>query len=540
MAVANDKVYDVVIIGAGVGGICQIKHLVDHDFDAIVLEANDDLGGTWYSNRYPGCRFDSESYTYGYAFSQELLDEWHWKERFSPQPENLRYLNYVADKFNLRQYMRFGVRTKNLTWDEQDRTWTVELEDGEQFVTRFVITSVGVLSVPNLPNVEGIDTFKGESFHTFDWPHEPVSLEGRKVGIIGTGATGIQIIPEIADKVAELHVFQRNPNWSVPLNNGPISEAEMADIRARYDEIFATCNKSAGAFDHLPDRRGYHNLTPEERRATWDELYDRPGFALLIANFPETNMEEEPNRELSEYVAERIRQRIDDPAVAEKLIPKDHAFGMKRLPLETNYFEAYNRDNVHLVDISETPIERITERGIKTTDKEYDLDLIIYATGFDAVIGALKQLDIKGEGGLSLRDKWQEETTTYLGLLNHGFPNLLMVAGPQSVSGSTNYPRAIEDGVNWITRLLLHARKEGVTRIEARQEAEQNWVAEVKKMQDRMMFSHVQSWFTGYAPNAEGNSHYKVRYNAYWGGAPRYRQFLQAAADEGYGEIELE
>ena len=535
----NKGTYDVIAIGAGVGGIYQIKQLTDHGFNAILLEANPDLGGTWYKNRYPGCRFDSESYSYGYAFSRELVDEWHWKERFSPQPENLKYLNFVADKFDLRRFMRFSTKVKAMNWQESERRWTLHLSDGETLTTRFVVTCMGVLSVPFYPALAGINSFQGQSFHSFDWPTEDVDLSNKRVGVVGTGATGIQIIAEIADKVGELAVFQRHPNWSIPLNNSPISVAEMEDIRNRFDEILATCEQSQGGFVHLPDRRAYNSVAPEDRRALWDDLWLRPGFALLLANFPETFLEAGPNQDLSNYVAERIRQRVDDPTIAEKLIPKDHGFGMKRLPLETNYFEAYNRENVQLIDIEEMPITEVTARGLATSEHHYELDVIIYATGFHAITGALNHIEINGTKE-SLKDKWQRQTSTYLGLLTHGYPNMLMVAGPQSVSGSTNYPRAIETSVAWITHLLLHARELGVTRLEAKSEAEQWWLDTVSKAQERMPFSQVKSWFTGYAPNIHGSGQEAVRYNAYWGGGPKYNGFLQTAQNESYPDLSMD
>ena len=533
---SNTEPYDVIAIGAGVGGIYQIKQLTDHGFRCVLLEANEDLGGTWFKNRYPGCRFDSESYTYGYSFSRELVNEWHWKERFSAQPENLRYLNYVADRFGLRQHMRFNASVEAMLWDEQRRLWRVQLNGGEALEARFVVTCLGVLSVPFLPDIEGMGRFTGASFHTFDWPAEPLDLTDRRVGVIGTGATGIQVIAELADKVGELTVFQRHPNWSIPLNNSPISTEEMEDIRNRFDEILAICEQSQGGFEHLPDRRGFATVSEAERKALWDELYDRPGFSLLLANFPETFLEAEANQALSNYVADRIRQRVHDPEVAEKLIPRDHGFGMKRLPLETHYFEAYNRENVHLVDLSESPIERVTPNGIQTSRGHHDLDVIVYATGFHAITGAMNRVKITGVDGQSLSDKWANDTRTYLGLLNHGFPNLLMVAGPQSVSGSTNYPRAIEYAVDWITTLLLQARRAGVTRVEATLEAEQEWVATVAQAQERMPFSQVRSWFTGYAPD----NFSKPRHNAYWGGGPRYRQHLRNVEENAYNTIRMD
>lgn len=530
---SKPRIRDVVVIGAGVSGIYQIKRLNDAGFDAEVLEADDDLGGTWNSNRYPGCRFDSESYTYGYSFSRELLDEWHWQERFSSQPENLRYLNFVADKFDLRRHMRFNTRVERMYWSEADQLWKLELSGGEELKTRFVVTSLGPLSAPTLPEIPGMDSFTGDSFHTFHWPRNPVPLAGRRVGIIGTGATGIQIIAEIADKVGHLTVFQRRPNWSTPLNNAPISEQEMADIRARYDEIFAACAATPGGFEHQP-RWGFWDNTPDERRALWDKLYEMPGFAILAANFAEIFLDEEANREISDYIADRIRQRVHDPDVAEKLIPTDHGFGLQRLPLETNYFEAYNRENVELIDISATPIEQITETGIETADGHHDLDVIVYATGFDAITGAYDRMDIEGVGGQRLADKWSDGPLTYVGLASNGFPNLFMVAGPQSVSGSTNFPRAIETGVDWVTRLLEHARDRGYSRIEAQPDAEQEWLDEVIRAHERLLLRRSKGWFTGYNANVHGHGEGVVRYQAYFGGAPRYTERISQIAANGY------
>jgi cation diffusion facilitator CzcD-associated flavoprotein CzcO len=333
-------------------------------------------------------------------------------------------------------------------------------------------------------------------------------------------------------------VFQRRPNWSSPLNNSEISDEEMADIRSRYDEIFAACAASNGGFLHTPIW-GFWDHTPEERRAIWDRLYDEPGFAILAANFGEIFLDEEANREVSEYIAERIRQRVDDPEVAEKLIPRDHGFGLQRLPLETNYFEAYNRDNVELVDVSEHPIERITATGIQTTAGHYDLDIIVYATGFDVMTGSFDRIDIRGVDGLALKDKWADVTTTYYGLLSAGFPNLLMVAGPQSVSGSTNFPRAIEKGADWITRLLVYARDHGVDRIEARPEPEQEWLDEVVEAHERLLFRRSKGWFTGYNPNLPGRGEGTVRYHAYFGGAHRYTRKIGALAEAGYPGLDL-
>ena len=535
----NEPGYEVIVIGGGVAGIYQIKRLADLGVRAMLLEAAPDLGGTWYWNRYPGARFDSESYTYGYSFSKELLNEWHWKERFSGQPENLRYLNHVAEKFDLRKYMQFNAKVEAAHYDESRNLWRLKIADGSEVTCRFVIMALGLLSIPTLPRFERMDSFKGRSFHTFYWPQESVELAGKKVAVIGTGATGIQVIGEIADKVGELTVFQRRPNWSAPLNNRPISQAEMADIRTRYDEIFATCARTPGGFEHEPDRRGFYEVSREERLKLWEQLYDQPGFAIWLRNFREIFTNEEANAEFSEYIAGRIRRRVKDPVVAEKLIPRDHGFGVQRVPMETHYFEVYNRPNVHLVDISETPIVRVTETGLRTTERDYGFDIIVYATGFDAITGGFDRIDIRGVDGETLRDKWKDGPSTFLGMLVHGFPNLLMPAGPQSGSASTNYPRGIETGVNWCADLLKHMSEHGYMRAEATREAEERWTAHVTQMYSTMLMRKAKSWFTGYNSNVAGHEYGRIRYFVYNGGVPKYVARITEVTQKGYEGILL-
>jgi cation diffusion facilitator CzcD-associated flavoprotein CzcO len=531
--------YDVIVIGAGVGGIYQIKRLTDLGFKATVLEASPDLGGTWYHNRYPGCRFDSESYTYGYSFSQELLEEWRWKERFSPQPENLRYLNFVAEKFDLRRHMHFNCTVERAIFDETSSLWRVGLADGRQMTCRFLVTALGPLSIPTLPRYDGMDEFKGQSWHTAHWPHEPVELAGKKVAVIGTGATGIQVIADIADKVGQLTVFQRRPNWSAPLGNSEISDEEMADIRARYGDIFAACAASPAGFEHKPDPRSFYEVSREERIATWDRLYAGRGFGIWLANFREIFTDEAANAEFSAYIADRIRQRVKDPRIAEKLIPRDHGFGIQRLPMETRYLEAYNRDNVELVSLGETPIERVTPTGIRTSERDYDFDIIVYATGFDAFTGGYDRIDIRGLGGASLREKWADGPQTYLGMLTHGFPNLLMIAGPQSGTSAGNFPRAIEVNVDWCTDLLEFARTHNHLRADASAEAEKVWIEHVVKMQGRMLNRKSKSFMTGYNSNIAGREDGKIRYNIYTGGLPLFANILREAREKGYTDLEF-
>ena len=530
--------YQVVIIGAGLSGIYQIKRLADLGVRATVLDANDDLGGTWYNNRYPGARFDSESYTYGYSFSQEVLDEWDWTEKHSAQPETLAYLNYVADKFELRKHMQFGCRVDSMVFYEDTNTWMLRLSDGHKITTRFVVTAVGTLSTPTLPKIEGIASFRGISFHASNWPHEPLDLTGKRVAVIGSGATAIQLIPEVAKAAEQLTVFQRRPNWAAPLNNAPISETEMAEIRERYDEIFATCARSPGGFEHEPDSRSFYDVGPAQRRELWDRLYDEPGFGIWLQNFYEIFVDEKANAEISNYIAERIRQRVNDPMLAERLIPKDHGFGVQRLPLETGYFETYNRANVELVDAVETPIVRVTPGGLETSDRSFEFDVIVYATGFDSFTGALDQIDIQGSGGERLRNKWAAGPVTYLGLMISEFPNCLMLMGPQTAAA--NFPRAAEMSVNWVTPFLEHMWAQGHQRFDVDETSEAEWVEHVKAMYKGALLRKAKSFFTGYNSNIEGHEYGRTRYNIYNGGVPRYANIVNEVADNGYEGVNFQ
>ena len=524
--------YQAVIIGAGLSGIYQIKRFADLGVRATVLEANSDLGGTWFNNRYPGARFDSESYTYGYSFSKEVLEEWSWTEKHSPQPETLAYLNFVADKFELRQYMQFDCRVRSLVFDEDMSSWTIHLEDGRRITTRFVITALGTLSTPSLPNYDGMDSFEGISFHASNWPHEPLDLKGKRVAVIGAGATAIQLIPEVAKEAKQLTVFQRRPNWAAPLNNGPISTSEMTAIRERYNEIFATCAQTPGGFEHIPDSRSFYDVTPEQRRELWDRLYDESGFAIWLQNFMEIFTDESANAEISEYIAERIRKRVNDPNIAELLIPKDHGFGVQRLPLETGYFETFNRDNVTLVNATKTPISRISATGIETTEQLFEFDIIVYATGFDSFTGAFDQIDIQGLEAKHLSEKWKAGPVTHLGLMINNFPNFLMLMGPQTPAA--NFPRSAEMSVNWVTQFLEHMWTNGLDMFNANEVDELEWVEHVKETYQGALLRNAKSFFTGYNSNIEGHEYGKTRYNIYNGGVPRYASIIDEFSNNKY------
>ena len=397
---ANTTDFDAIIIGAGISGMFTLYRLRELGMTARVFETGTNVGGTWYWNRYPGARFDSESWTYGYSFSKELMREWDWKEHFSPQPDTLEYLNYVADKFDLRRDMQFHSTVTSAHWDDAATKWTVTLESGQQARSRFLLTAIGILSAHTMPAIPGVESFSGPAYHPARWPHTPVDFTGKRVGIIGTGATAIQAIPEIARQAKQLTVFQRRPNWAAPLHNSRISKEEMEAIKSRYDEIYAHCAQTPMWFIHESDRRKTLDVPPEEREAFWEKLYAEPGFGIWIGNFRDIMTNEKANAAISEFIARKIRQRVKDPRVADKLIPKDHGFGTRRVPLESGYFEAFNRDNVLLVDtLHDEPIECITPNGIRTSKQEHEFDILVYATGFDGVTGAFDRIDIRGMNG---------------------------------------------------------------------------------------------------------------------------------------------
>ena len=527
--------WEAIVVGAGLSGMYQLHKLRQLGMKVHVYEAGSGVGGTWYWNRYPGARFDSESYSYGYSFSKELLEEWDWSEHFAGQPETLRYLNHVADKFDLRRDIQFRSRVTAARYEEATRGWTVTLEDGSHFRARFLITAVGPLSTPTLPRIEGRDTFRGQSFHTARWPHAPVDFAGKRVAVIGTGATGVQTIQTIAGSVGHLTVFQRTPNWCAPLHNGKIDAETQRKIKAGYPEMFARCQQTFACFLHTPDPRGAFEVTAEEREAFYEKLYAERGFGIWQGNFRDILIDREANATISDFVARKIRQRVKNPTLAEKLIPKNHGFGTRRLPLETFYYEVYNRDNVDLVDIAETPIERITPDGIRTSAAEYEFDIIVYATGFDAITGSFDKIDFRGTDGAPLRDKWKSGPQTYLGIMVDGFPNMMMLMGPHTALG--NIPRSIEYSVDWVTGLIRFAQDNDLTRLEATTAGVTSWTDHVKTLGEGLLSNEVDSWMTGINRNVEGK---QTRIIArYSGSAPAYRARCDEVAAKGYRELLL-
>jgi cation diffusion facilitator CzcD-associated flavoprotein CzcO len=527
-----DGPYDVIVIGAGLSGMYQLHRLRELGLGVRVFEAGDGVGGTWYWNRYPGARFDSESWTYGYSFSDEILREWEWTEHFAAQPETLRYCNFVADKLDLRRDIEFDCRITAAAYDEGSGQWEVESDDGRRTRARFLITAIGPLSAPTMPTIPGVESFRGEAYHTGTWPHRPVSFAGKRVAVIGTGATGVQAITEIAKTVGHLTVFQRTPNWCAPLHNSPIDPAEHARIKARYPEIFETCRNSFGCFIHDADPRNALEVSSEEREAFYEKRYRESGFGIWMGNFRDILINRDANATITDFMRRKIRERVRGPKIAEKLIPTNHGFGTRRVPLESGYYEVFNQDNVRLVDLRETPIERITPAGVRTPAAEHAVDMIVYATGFDAITGAFDRIEFRGLGGRRLRDKWAEGPRTYLGLQIEGFPNLFTLVGPHNAATFCNIPRCIEQNVDWVTALIRHMREKGHTRVEPTAEAEREWTQHVLDTGRRMLFTQVDSWMMGINSNVAGKQ--KRTFIVYAGGAPKYREKCDEVAAAAY------
>jgi cation diffusion facilitator CzcD-associated flavoprotein CzcO len=525
--------YDVIIVGAGVAGLYQIHKIKEMGLKVRCLEAAPKIGGTWYWNRYPGARFDSESWTYGYSFSKELLEEWDWTEDFSPQPETEKYLNYVADKFDLKSSIDFNTMVKSAHFDEKESLWNLTTEEGKKYTCRFFVPAVGILSAAVMPDIPGVETYKGISYHTHKWPQSEVDLTGKRVGIIGTGATAVQIIPEIAKIVGNLTVFQRTPNWCTPLHNKKIPKDRMEQIKKNYDEILELCTQTPGCYIHSTDPRSTFEVTDEERVAFWEKLYAEPGFGIWQGNFKDMLTDRTANTMMSEFLAEKIRGRVNDPILAEKLIPKDHGFGTRRVPQETRYYETYNKENVQLIDINENPILEIIPEGIRTKEGDIELDIIIYATGFDAITGAFERIDIKGINGKELRELWDDGPVTYLGVLVADFPNMFICMGPHS--GLGNYTRTAEYSVEWVSDLISHAVQNDKRNVQTSELAMDEWTNHVLSLGEGLLMNEIGSWMTGVNRNLAHKR--KPRIMRYSGGHPAYREFCDKVKEDGYRHI---
>ncbi|KAK7215885.1 hypothetical protein V2G26_003888 [Clonostachys chloroleuca] len=507
----TDLDYDVLIVGAGLSGILSLYRMRELGLKARVIEAGSAEGGTWFWNRYPGARFDSESYSYIFSFSQEVLDEWDWTEHFAPQPETLRYIQYLTSKFDLKRDMQFDTRISSARFQEDSSSWLLEDDDGAHYTCRYLITAMA------------------------RWPSDASSLVGKRVGIIGTGATAIQTIQAISDKVGHLTVFQRTPNWTAPLRNSKISPEEMEEIRKRYPEIFRQCLESYSCFIHVSDPSSIFSMTEEERQEHWEKLYALPGFAKVLSISGDVFTDHKANALYSKFHADKIRSRVKDPEIAEKLIPKNHGFGTRRVPLESGYFEVFNQPNVKLVDVREAPISQITETGVQTEDAFHELDILIYATGFDAVTGSFNAVDFQGRNETKLKDVWASGIRTYLGLTVKDFPNMFMIMGPHQMFG--NIPRSIEYAADWVADFIRYARDNKVTSVEATEKGMEDWTQHVHDCGQGLLANEVDSWMTGVNKNlAHKQKRSMTRYN---GPAPGYRKRCDEVKARGYSDFVL-
>ena len=522
--------FDALIMGAGFSGLYQLFCLRDRlGLSVQVLEAGEGVGGTWYWNRYPGARCDSESHTYCYTFSKELLREWEWTERYPEQPEILRYLNHVADRFDLRRSIRFGTRVSAAAYDAEANLWHVTAEQGERLTAKLLITAVGCLSAANVPNIPGLESFGGRWVHTGQWPHEGVDFTGKRVGMIGTGSTGIQAAPVIAQTAAQLTVFQRTANYSVPARNAPLTSAFKRYVKENFSEIRRLMQSNPNGHAFVIEDRSAFDVTPQERIALYDAAWQKGGLQFR-ATFRDLVVNKAANDTAADFIRNKIHEIVKDPATATILADIDHPYAAKRPPIDTNYFETFNRENVALVDLRATPIEAITRSGIRTRNAEYPLDIIVFATGFDALTGPLLRMDIRGLNGLSLAETWRAGPRNYLGLQVAGFPNLFTITGPGTPSVLANMPVAIEQHVEWITDCIAYMRAHRLERIEARPDAMDFWVEQVNAAANATLLPlATHSWYLG--ANVPGKPRV---FMPYAGGMAQYRKICAEVAADGY------
>ncbi|MDV6212699.1 NAD(P)/FAD-dependent oxidoreductase [Rhodococcus erythropolis] len=532
---SSDIDYDAIVIGAGFAGLYALHKLRDElGLNVRVFEAGDGVGGTWFWNRYPGARCDIESIHYSYSFSDELQAEWSWSEKYAGQQEILAYLEHVADRFDLRPDIVLGRRVTSAVWDEELFAWRVGRDDGAESTARYLICGSGNLSVPKNPRFEGIDDFEGEVYLTGKWPRDAVSFAGKKVAVIGTGSSGIQAITEIAKEAGHLTVFQRTPNFATRLGNAPSDPTQVASIKARYSQVREESRNTSGGIPFWNVLPSALAVTPAERRRVFDECWAEGGFRFSVGTFQDILIDATANETIAEYVREKIRERVTDPRIADLLTPNDHAYGTKRPPCETNYYETFNRTNVTLVDVSATPILSVTADGIRTAADNYDVDIIVLATGFDAMTGPLLDMGIVGKEGRTLHDKWADGPHTYLGLAVEGFPNLFLVTGPQSPSVLYNMPLAIEDHVDFIGGAISHMRENDLDVLEPTVSAEAAWGAHVNELAQQTLLPNTDSWWMG--ANIEGKPRVCM---VYLGGASVYRGLCADVVERGYDGFDL-
>lgn len=528
--------YDAVVIGAGVAGLYQLHRLRSAGMSVVGLEAGSGVGGTWYWNGYPGARFDSECYIYQYWFSQDLYDDWSWSERFPAQPEIERWLNYVADRCKMRKDYHFNTTVTSAEFDTSTSRWIVRTNNGNTFDVKYLIACCGMLSAPLANVFPGQETFKGQIFHTSRWPKEPVSYQGKRVGVIGIGATGIQVIQTIADKVEQLKVFVRTPQYIIPMKNPKYNSDDVAAYKKRFAELSKTVPHTFTGFEYDFDNGAWHDLTREQRLEVIERIWNEGSLRLWLASFAEIFSDEEASEEISEFVRAKMRARLKDPKLCDLLIPKDYGFGTHRVPLESGYLEVYHRDNVQPIDVKGNAIVRVSPEGIVLANGDvHELDIIILATGFDAGSGALSRIDIRGRDGRSLKEEWQRDIRTTMGMQVHGYPNLFTTGAPLAPSAALcNMTTCLQQQVDWISDCIAHVESKGLTLIEPTKAKQDEWVDHHDEIANKTLVVKTNSWYMG--SNVEGKPR---RLLSYIGGVGQYRQLCSEAAESGYAGFEM-
>lgn len=527
---------DAVVVGAGFAGLYMLHRLREIGLRTTVLEAGGGIGGTWFWNRYPGARCDIESLDYSYSFSPDLEQEWDWSERYPSQPEILRYLEHVADRFDLRRDIQLDTRVVAATFDETDNRWSVRTDRDERFRPQFLVMATGCLSTTKNPEIPGLAEFRGRALHTGNWPHEHVDFTGQRVGVVGTGSSGIQIVPELADRAEELVVFQRTASYSMPARNGPIPQDVRDHVKANYRQRRHDARYTNAGIPYRDNELSEVSaleVGPEQRWAEYESRWNTGGLALLGA-FSDTLTDRDANDTVAEFLRGKIHEEVDDPDTAELLTPRTHPFGARRPCVDNGYFRTFNRQHVTLVDVASAPIERITPNGMRTRDREYELDSIVLATGFDAMTGAVLNIDVRGRGGRPLPEKWSDGPRTYLGLATEGFPNLFLITGPGSPSVLSNMIVSIEQHVEWIAGALDYLRRHELASIEPEKRAEDDWVEHVNEVADGTLFPQADTWYTG--SNVTGKTR---MFMPYIGGVGLYRETCDEVAANGYSGFAL-
>jgi cyclohexanone monooxygenase len=526
---AGTEAYDAIVVGAGFAGMYMLHRLRGQGLSVRVYEQGDGVGGTWYWNRYPGARCDVESMQYSYSFSDELQQEWDWSERYAPQPEILKYANHVADRFELRRDIEFSTRVERAVFDETANLWSVTISGGKIVTASYVILATGCLSNARMPDIKGLKDFKGEVYHTGHWPHQPVDFTGKRVAVIGTGSSAIQSVPLIAEQASHLTVFQRTANFSIPARNAALTAEERESFRSRYPEIrrFAREEARNGIYTEMPDR-GALDDGDNERRTKYEARWAKGGLTFMSV-YNNLALDTAANDTAAGFVREKIAEIVHNPDTAKLLQPNNHPIGSKRICIDSDYYAAFNRPNVTLVDIKSSGIDEILPNAVRAGGKEYEVDTLVLATGFDAMTGSVAKIDIAGSDGNTLNQKWAEGPRTYLGLMSAGFPNLFVITGPGSPSVLSNMIVSIEQHVDWIADCIGYMREHGFATMEAERDAEDKWVAHVNEVAHGTLYPQANSWYMG--ANIPGKPRI---FMPYIGGVGAYRQICNEVAAKGY------